>query len=68
MFNPGKDKSFRTCIVLTVIYQIIIKCGAHAQISKSPFLNISAVSESISINFENIKKKYKESFLIVVSS
>ena len=44
--HPGKDKSFRTCI-LTVIFQIIIKCHAHAQNSKSLFIYISAVSESM---------------------
>ena len=34
---------------LTVIFQIIIKCGAHAQNSKSPLKKkyISAVSESM---------------------
>ena len=32
---------------LTVIFHITIKCGAHAQNSKSPFYYISAVSESM---------------------
>ena len=54
--HPGKDKSFRTCI-LTVIFQIIIKCDADAQNSKSLFIYISAVSESILLKVENIKRK-----------
>ena len=48
-------------LYLTVIFQIIIKCDAHAQNSKSLFLYISAVSEIwinvTQINFENIKRK-----------
>ena len=32
-------------LYLTVIYQIIIKCDAHAQNSKSLFIYISAVSD-----------------------
>ena len=42
IMHPGKDKSFRTCL-----FQIIIKCDAHAQNSKSLFIYISAVSESM---------------------
>ena len=34
-------------LYLTVIFQIIIKCDAHAQNSKSLFIYISAVSESM---------------------
>ena len=52
--HPGKEKSFRTC--LTVIFQIIIKCGAHAQNSKSLFFCCFWINVT-QINFENIKKK-----------
>ena len=63
---------------LTVIFQFIIKCGAHAQNLKAPFYIYIYIYIYIlyfcffwinvtQINFENIKKN-KESFLIVVSS
>ena len=54
---------------LTVIFQIIIKCDAHAQNSKSLFIYISAVSGSMLLKetLKTPKEKYKESFLIVVS-
>ena len=54
---------------LTVIFQIIIKCDAHAQNVKSRFTYISAVSESMLLkkNIENIKR-IKIEFLIDVSS
>ena len=45
------------------------KVGRPRPKSKSLFIYISAVSESMLLkNFENVKKKYKEPFLIVVSS
>ena len=49
-------------LYLTVIFQIIIKCDAHAQNSKYLFIYISAVSESMftQINFENHQKKNTE--------
>ena len=43
--HPGKD--ILQNLYLTVIFQIIIKCEAHAQNSKSLFIYISAVSESM---------------------
>ena len=42
-YYPTIDKSFQN-LYLTVIFQIIKKCNAHAQISKSLFIYISAVS------------------------
>ena len=46
------------------------KGDAHAQNSKSLFIYISAVSESMLLKWtlKTSKEKYKESFLIVVSS
>ena len=47
-----------------VIFQIIIKCGAHIQNSKSPFLYNSAVSESMfntQINFGKIQRIISDS-------
>ena len=66
--HPGKDKSFQN-LYLTVIFQIIIKCGAHAQNSKSPLFYFCCFWINVTqINFENIKERYNESFLIIVSS
>ena len=62
IMHPAKDKSFRTCkLNLTVIFQIIIKCDAHAQNSKSLFIYISAVSESMLLKktLKTSKEKYK---------
>ena len=49
-------------LYLTVIFQIIIKCDAHAQNSKSLFIYISAVSESMLLKqtLKTSKEKYKE--------
>ena len=65
IMHPGRDKSFRT-----VMFQIRIKCDAHAKKSKSRFIYISAVSESMLLKqtLKTSKEKYKASFLIVVSS
>ena len=52
-----------------VIFQIIIKCGAHAQNSKSPcFIFLLFLNQCCSNKLWKHKKIYKESFLIVVSS
>ena len=45
VMHPGKDKSFS--LVSNGYISIIIKCDAHAENSKSLFIYISAVSESM---------------------
>ena len=69
--HPGEKKVLQN-LYLTVIFHIIIKCGAHAQNSKSPSSFSSAVYESM-LYLNKLWKHfyfyfYKESFLIVVSS
>ena len=53
-----------------LIFQIIIKCGAHAQNSKSHcFIFLLFLNQCYSNKlWKHHPKKYKESFLIVVSS
>ena len=49
--HPGKVLQN---LYLTVIFQIIIKCDAHAQNSKSLFIYISPVSESMLFKYKKL--------------
>ena len=67
--HPGKDKSFRTCISrLNISNHNKVWCP-HQKFKVSFFIYFCCFwINVIQINFENIKKRYEESFMIIVSS